>query len=71
MGDTFYKVTFVGSSDEYFFHYHEDAAAFLLESYFDESNIIDESEIMEANNEVADNDAIESYGQIDECWFEK
>ena len=70
MGETFYRVTFEGSSEEYFFHDREDAAAFLLESYFDEYNCETEDDIVAINNDVADNDMIESYGFIDECWFE-
>ena len=66
MGDAFYRVSFVGSSEEYFFHNKEDAAAFLLESYFDEYNVETEDEVIAVNNDVADNDSIESYGYIDE-----
>ena len=71
MGDSFFRVTFEGISEDYFFHYKEDAAAFLLESYFDDFDVETEDEVAAINNEVADTDGIESYGWIDELWFEK
>ena len=71
MGDNFWRVSFEGISEDYFFHYHEDAAAFLLDSYFDDFDVETEDEAVAINNEVADTDAIEGYGWIDEMWFEQ
>lgn len=71
MGDSFYRVTFEGISEDYFFHYKEDAVVFLLEAYFDDFDVETEDEAVAINNEVADTDGIESYGWIDELWFEK
>lgn len=71
MGDSFFRVSFEGVSEDYFFHDHEDAAAFLLESYFDDYDVESEDDVAVVNNEVADTDGIESYGWIDELWFEK
>lgn len=71
MGDSFYRVVFEGMSDDYYFHTHEDAATFLLESYFDDFDVESEEEVIAINNQVADTDGIESYGWIDELWFEK
>lgn len=71
MGDSFFRVSFEGISEDYFFHDKEDAAAFLLESYFDDFDVETEDEAVAINNEVADTDSIESYGWIDELWFEK
>ena len=71
MSDSFFRVSFEGISEDYFFHDKEDAAAFLLESYFDDFDVETEDEVVAINNEVADTDAIESYGWIDELWFEK
>lgn len=68
--NTFYKVTFYSSSQENFFRNYENAAAFLLESYFDDSEFTDEETIMDINNEVADTGAIDGYGCIEECWFD-
>ena len=70
MNDTFYKVKFNNSDQEVFFKDYTNAAAFLLESYFDDSEIMDEENIMAINNEVADTGAIEGYGCIEECWFD-
>jgi len=70
MGENFYRVTFYDSSENYYFHNHENAAAFLLESYFDDYEVSNEEDVIAINNEVADTDMIESYGFIDECWFE-
>lgn len=71
MGDTFYRIKFEGLSEEYFFHNHEDAVAFLLEAYFDDYDVDSEEEVIAINNEVTDTNMIESYGFIDELWFEK
>ena len=71
MEDSFFRVTFEGANEDYFFHYKEDATAFLLESYFDDFDVETEDEVTAINNEVADTDGIESYGWIDELWFEK
>lgn len=71
MEDSFFKVNFEGISENYFFHFKEDAAAFLLESYFDDYDVETEDEVTAINNEVADTDGIESYGWIEEVWFEK
>lgn len=70
MNDTFYKVKFDNSDQEVFFKDYANAAAFLLESYFDDSEIMDEESIMAINNEVADSEAIDGYGCIEECWFD-
>ena len=70
MSESFYRVSFEQSGDAYFFHNHESAVEFLLESYFDDYEVKNEEEVMEVNNEVADTDAIESYGSVDEVWFE-
>ena len=43
----------------------------LLESYFDDFDVESEEEVIAINNQVADTDGIESYGWIDELWFEK
>ena len=70
MGENFYRVGFEGMSDDYYFHDKENAAAFLLESYFDDFDVGTEEEVIAINNEVADTDMIENYGWIDELWFE-
>ena len=69
MNDTFYKVKFDNSDQkvEVFFKDYANAAAFLLESYFDDSEVMDEESIMAINNEVADSETI---GCIKECWFD-
>ena len=54
MNDTFYKVKFDNSDQEVFFKDYANAAAFLLESYFDDS----------------DSETIDGYGCIKECWFD-
>lgn len=71
MGDSFYRVCYEDSTAEYFFHNKEDACVFLLESYFDNYDVETEEEVIAINNEVADTDMIESYGFIDELYFEK
>ena len=68
--DEFYMVSFEATGNFYFFHDHEKAAAFLLESYFDDTLVENEDECIAINNEVADNDGIEDYGWIDKVWFE-
>lgn len=70
MGESFYRVSFKDISDEYYFHDKENAAAFLLESYFDDFGVGTEDEVIAINNEVADTNMIEDYGRIDELWFE-
>lgn len=70
MDDSFYRVVFEGISDSYYFHDKENAAAFLLDSYFDDFGVGTEEEAIAINNEVADTDMIESYGWIEELWFE-
>ena len=70
MGENFYRVSFKDINDEYYFHDKENAAAFLLESYFDDFGVETEDEVIAINNEVADTDMIEDYGRIDELWFE-
>ena len=67
----FYMVSFEASGNFYFFHDHEDACAFLLESYFDENDIEDEKECVEINNAVADEGGIEGYGWVDPVSFMK
>lgn len=71
MGESFYRVSFDGSSEDYFFHNHEDAATFLLESYFDDFEPESEDDVIAMNNEVADFNGIECYGWIDELYFEQ
>ena len=71
MSNNFWRVSFEGISEDYFFHYKEDATVFLLESYFDDFDVETEEEVEAINNEVADTDGIENYGWIDEMWFEK
>ena len=71
MGDSFFKVGFEGIAEDYFFHFKEDAVAFLLESYFDDYEIENEDEVMAINNEVADTNMIVNYGWVEEVWFEK
>lgn len=70
MSEVFYKVAFINSDEEHFFHSHEEAAAFLLEAYFEDNEIVEEEYIIDINNQVADNDEIEGYGQILDCWFD-
>lgn len=71
MNDNFWRVSFIGTSNDYFFHNYEDAAAFLLESYFDECELEDENTVIDINNQVAEENGIDGYGYIDEMWFEK
>lgn len=71
MGDSFWRVSFLGISDEYFFKTYEDAATFLLESYFYDNDIESEEEVININNQVAEENSIDNYGFIDEMWFEK
>ena len=71
MGDSFYCVSFEDIGDNYYFRNHEDAAAFLLESYFDDFNIETKEEVIAINNQVADFDMIENYGWITIKFFEK
>ena len=71
MGDSFWRVRFVGISDDLFFHTYEEAAAFLLEAYFDENNVESEDEVIAINNQVAEENGIDNYGYLDEMWFEK
>lgn len=71
MGDSFWRVSFIGISDDYYFHNYEDAAAFLLESYFDEIDVESENDVIDVNNQVAEENGIENYGYIDEMFFEK
>lgn len=70
MGNCFYEVKFDNVEESNFFKYHEDAAAFLLEAYFDDNDVLEEEYIMDVNNQVADNDEIEGYGRIIERWFD-
>ena len=71
MGEEFYMVNFETTGDFYFFHDHEDACAFLLESYFDDNEIETEEDCVDVNNQVADYNGIENYGWIDKVYFEK
>ena len=66
----FYRVKFEDNDNEYFFHDHENAAAFLIESYFDDNDIESEDDVMAVNNEVADFNMISLYGYIDKLLFE-
>lgn len=67
--DNFYKVTLNGSINYYFKDY-ENAAAFLLESYFDDNEVTSEEEVTAINEEVADYSRITDYGYIEEVEFE-
>lgn len=69
MSDIFYEVKFYNVEESNFFRDHESAAAFLLEAYFNDNDIMDEEYIMDVNNQVADNDEIEGYGYIAERLF--
>ena len=71
MGEKFYKVLLEDCDEEYYFHDHEDAAAFLIESFCDDFFDLDESQLAEANEEVAENDAISDYGIIYTLYFDK
>lgn len=71
MGDSFWRVSFIGIGNDFFFRNYEDAAAFLLESYFDDNDIESEDDAIEINNQVAEENGIDGYGYIDEMWFEK
>ncbi len=67
MDEGFYSVVLENSSNEYYFKSREHACAFLLESFSDD---YPEEDISYANEQLADNDYIESYGGIYSCWFE-
>lgn len=71
MGEEFYMVSFETTGNFYFFHDHEDACAFLLDSYFDDNEIETEEDCVDVNNQVADYNGIENYGWIDKVYFEK
>ena len=71
MGDKFYKVKITDCYDDFFFHDYEDAAAFLLESFYDDFYDLDEGQLAEANEQLAETSQIEDYGAIYECYFEK
>lgn len=71
MNDEFYMVSFEATGDFYFFHNHEDACAFLLDSYFDDEEVETEEDCVTANNEVADYGGIDGYGWVDKVYFEK
>ena len=60
---SFYEVKFDNVEESNFFKYHEDAAAFLLEAYFDDNDVLEEEYIMDVNNQVADNDGIDHIAQ--------
>jgi len=67
----FYKVKLCNVEHENYFVDYENAANFLLNAYFDDTNdVTDEDGAMDINNEVADTGAIEGYGCIEECWFD-
>lgn len=67
----FYKVKFCNVEQENYFVDYENAASFLLDAYFDDTDdVTDEDGAMDINNEVADTGAIEGYGYIEECWFD-
>lgn len=68
--ETFYRVVLENSGEDYFFKTYEDAAAFLLEGYFDDFSPEEESEIINTNTFLADNKYIEGYGWITEENFE-
>ena len=65
----FYRVV-LGGDPDYYFRSYESAAAFLLESYFDDNEIKTEEEVIAANEEVADYGRITDYGYIEEVEFE-
>ena len=71
MDDEFYMVSFEATGNFYFFHDHEDACAFLLESYFDDFDVETEDEVTVIYNEVADYDGIDGYACIDKVFFTK
>ena len=67
----FYCVSFKHSTSEHFyFKDHENACAFLLDCYFDDYEVTAEEAVIAVNNEIADNDCIDDYGYISECYFE-
>ena len=66
----FYRVILDGVEDHYFFHNHEHACAFLLESYFDDFEVEDEDEIEQINENVQNYDSIDDYGYIETVCFE-
>ena len=70
MDNDFYCVYLCDTLETYYFHEHENAVTFLLESYFDDFNVETEEEVININNEVADTDAIEDYAYIVKEHFE-
>ena len=52
MGETFYRVGFVGLTDNYYFHNKENAVAFLLESYFDDFGVGTEVSIIDKRENI-------------------
>jgi len=68
--DIFYSVTFINSNEIFYFHFYEDAAAFLINSYLEDYPNLTEDQIFEINNEIADTEKIEDYGYISEEYFE-
>lgn len=71
MNEEFYMVSFEASGNFYFFHNHEDACTFLLDSYFDDNEVETEDECVVINNEIADYGGINGYGWVDKVYFEK
>lgn len=71
MNEEFYMVSFEASGNFYFFHNHEDACTFLLDSYFDDNEVETEDECVIINNEIADYGGINGYGWVDKVYFEK
>ena len=71
MNEEFYMVSFEASGDFYFFHDYEDACTFLLESYFDDTDVETEEECTAINESIAELGGIEEYGWVDKQYFEK
>lgn len=67
MFESFYKVKFNITDEEYYFRFHKDAVDFLVQSFYDDNDYDEDHWI---TYDIA-NDGIEDYGYIEELHFEK